>query len=187
MPISKKKALALIDEKIKQYENILQIPSEYLTEFDVYFKTDTFTRFVNEHVNEYRHLKYTTEVLLKELFSDEEAEKFCREVYTYVGDKPLCPLLECEGNLNDYRNHINNCILKLNVYKEQIQNYWGEPQIINWEVFIGKVQPLWNPIKRSWAFIFAILVFLGVIADAANGFTVISGIIYNLSNYTKLI
>ena len=167
MPVSKDRALELIDEKIKQFQHI----------------HDTATHD-NRYNKEYHEAFYGTEALLKELFSEEDAKKFRLNTSTVMGARSTC--VAVVNLTEDYKMHIMKCISQLEVYKEQIQNFWDE-HIINWALIDRKLHPLWNPIKKSWAIIFTILVFLGVVADASSGFIVISGVISNLSNYTKLI
>ncbi|KKG94567.1 5'-methylthioadenosine/S-adenosylhomocysteine nucleosidase family protein [Methanosarcina mazei] len=112
MPISKKKALELIDEKIKQFQHILN--------------TATYDTRYNA---EYHEAYYGTEGLLKELFSEEEVRRFSWSVSASSLFAVVTPYIDYEKELLKYKNHISKCISQLNVYKEKIQNFWEEPEV----------------------------------------------------------
>lgn len=108
MPISKKKALELIDIKIKQFQYILD--------------TATYdTRYNSKYYEAY----HGTEDLVTELFSEEETEKFRDNVsiIPFVGIP-----IDYENVLRNYKKHINKCISQLNVYNEKIKNFWEDPE-----------------------------------------------------------
>lgn len=112
MPISKEKALELIDEKIKQFQHIL----------------DTAT-YDTRYNAEYHKAYYGTEGLLNELFSEEEVRKFSWKVSTSSLFRVITPYIDYEKELLTYKKHISKCISQLNVYKEKIQNFWEEPVV----------------------------------------------------------
>jgi plasmid maintenance system antidote protein VapI len=109
MPVSKNRALELIDEKIKQFQHILDTAT-----YDTRYNT------------EYHEAYYGAESLLKELFSEEEEKKFRRNVSTFFAisttDQGIL--------LKDYKKLINKCISQLKVYKERIQNFWEGSETI---------------------------------------------------------
>jgi hypothetical protein len=110
MPVSKKKALELIDEKIKQFQHILD--------------TATYNTIKN---TEYYEAYHGTKALLTELYSEVEGKKFCFDFSGFYGTI----------RLEDYKEHLSKCISQLKVYKERIQNFWEEPQTIESEKING--------------------------------------------------
>ena len=113
MPVSKNRALELIDEKIKQFQHILDTAT-----YDTRYNT------------EYHEAYYGTESLLKELFSEGEVKKFSRSVSNNIPFGFYTPYIDYERKLKDYKEHISKCISQLKVYKERIQNFWEEPETI---------------------------------------------------------
>ncbi|MGB9939232.1 hypothetical protein [Methanosarcina sp.] len=101
MPISKEKALELINEKTKQFQHLLDTAT-YNTRYDA----------------EYYEAYYGTEGLLKELFSEEEVRRFSLRVSASRSIRVVTPFLEYEIELLTYKKHISKCIWQLNVYKE---------------------------------------------------------------------
>lgn len=172
MPISKKKALELIDQKIEQFQHILDTAT-YDTRYDT----------------EYHEAYYGTESLIAELFSGDEVKKFRLDTSTIFGG--IVASVNYERELRDYKEHISKCISQLKVYKERIQNFWedqvsNEPvivepgtneHIINWSILRKKVQSLWNSVKGFWKVILAILGFLVLIGGASEGIKVITGLL----------
>ncbi len=111
MPVLKKKALELIDEKIKQFRHILDTAT-----YDARYNT------------EYHEAYYGTESLLKELFSEEESKRFTWSVSASSLFGAGTPNIDYEGELVKYKKHISKCITQLNVYKERLQDFWEEPE-----------------------------------------------------------
>lgn len=110
MKIPKNKALELIDEKISQFENVL----------------DNAT-YNNRYGEDYNLAYYGTENLLTELFSKEEAMNFRSSVssrFAFIGGK-----IDYAKELKDYKSHVNKCIVQLKVYRERIQNFWGTGEL----------------------------------------------------------
>ena len=110
MRISREKAVALIDQKIFQ--------------FQVVYNNATFE---NRHDENYSLAYYGTETLLTELFSKEEAMNFRSHVtpLVFVVGGPV----NHEKELKDYRHHIEKCISQLKVYKERIENFWPTDEV----------------------------------------------------------
>lgn len=115
MPILKNKALKLIDEKIKQFQHILDTAT-----YDTRYNT------------EYHEVYYGTVTLVEELFSEEEAKKFRWNVSNHVA--VATRHIDFEKELKDYEKHVNKCISQLKVYKERIENFWEEPEPSEHEV-----------------------------------------------------
>lgn len=111
MPILKNKALELIDEKIKQFQHILDTAT-----YDTRYNT------------EYDEVYYGTENLVTELFSEKEAKKFNWNVSSLVF--VATTHINYEEELRKYKEHINKCISQLKVYKERIKNFWEDPESI---------------------------------------------------------
>lgn len=132
MSVSKNKALELIDKQIQQYKSLLETQCNSLYPFKKTIiegaKDNNSYQFVN-CIAKYHEVRYSTEALLNDLFSEEEVEKFRHDVFTFIGDKSLCPYIECDGQPEDYRIHINKCISKLKAYKEKI-NLWEGSETI---------------------------------------------------------
>jgi Uncharacterized conserved protein len=115
MPILNNKALGLIDEKIKQFQRILDTAT-----YDTRYNT------------EYHEAYYGTEDLVAELFSKEERNKFrlCVSTVGLVASTHI----DYEEELKDYKTHINNCVSQLKVYKERIEKFWEESESIEYAV-----------------------------------------------------
>jgi nucleoside phosphorylase len=111
MPILKNKALELIDEKIEQFQQIL----------------DTAT-YDTRYNPEYYEVYHGTEGLVAELFSEEEKKKFRKNVSNYIFFATTH--IDYGEELKKYKKHINKCISQLKVYKERIKNFWEEPKSI---------------------------------------------------------
>lgn len=106
MKIPKTKALGLVNEKISQFQKIL-VEATYDSQFNETYK-----------------LVYGgAEALLTELFSKEEADKFCVKVISLAG---LFDEEDDAQELQRYKGHINACIAELKVYRETIQNFWSD-------------------------------------------------------------
>jgi hypothetical protein len=110
MKIQKTKAIELINEKIKQFEDVT--------------KKATYENRYNE---DYELAYHGTETLLTELFSQEEAMNFRRNVSTpfVVGGREI----DYEEEVRDYRHHIGNCVAQLKVYRERVQNFWPTDEV----------------------------------------------------------
>jgi hypothetical protein len=109
MKIGKKQALALIEEKIIQFKRVLEN-----------------AKYENRYDMDYKKAYHGTETLLKELFSEEEAKNFRRNVtsmFAVVGGR-----IDYERELKHYREHINNCIAQLEVYHERVSNFWDDTE-----------------------------------------------------------
>ncbi len=110
MKIPKNKALKLIDEKISQFQKVLANAT-----------------YNNCYGEDYKLAYYGTETLLTELFSKEEAMNFRSSVSSmvdFIGGK-----IDYAKELQDYKEHINTCIVQLKVYRERIQNFWGTDEL----------------------------------------------------------
>lgn len=196
MLISKNKALELIDEKIKQFQYILDTAT-----YDTRYNT------------EYNEAYYGTENLLKELFSEEEAKEFRLHVSNLVFIATAHK--DYEKELKDYKKHINKCISQLKVYKERIQNFWEEPvtselvttepetieyvikpktyekiiepetneHIINWSLLRRKVQLLLSFVKKFWKIILAILGFLVLVGGASDGVQAVLNLLNSTNSF----
>ena len=69
-----------------------------------------------------------TEALLTELFSQEEAMEFRRNVTSFGGFAG--GRTDYVRELSDYKEHILSCIVQLKVYGERVQNFWKtEPEL----------------------------------------------------------
>lgn len=110
MKIPKNKALKLIDEKISQFQKVL----------------DNAT-YNNRYGIDYELAYYGTETLLTELFSKEEAMNFRSSVSSMVAS--IGGEIDYAKELQDYKEHINRCIAQLKVYRERIQNFWGTDEL----------------------------------------------------------
>ena len=110
MKIPKNKALKLIDEKISQFQKVLANAT-----------------YNNRYGEDYKLAYYGTETLLTELFSKEEAMNFRSSVSSMVGF--IGGEIDYAEELQDYKEHINRCIVQLKVYRERIQNFWGTDEL----------------------------------------------------------
>ncbi|MCK4348387.1 MAG: hypothetical protein KAW47_07205 [Thermoplasmatales archaeon] len=115
MKIPKNKALELIDEKISQFQKVLAEAT------------------YNNRYNEAYKLAYQgTETLLTELFSKEEATDFRSSVAiprVAVMGAVMGGEIDYAKRLQDYKNHVNSCIAKLNEYRERIQIFWATNEL----------------------------------------------------------
>ena len=110
MKIPKNKALKLIDDKISQFQKVLANAT-----------------YNNRYGEDYTLAYYGTETLLTELFSKEEAMNFRSSVSSmvaFIGGE-----INYAQELQDYKEHINTCIVQLKVYRERIQNFWGTDEL----------------------------------------------------------
>ena len=110
MKIPKNKALKLIDEKISQFQKVLENAT-----------------YNNRYGEDYELAYYGTEDLLTELFSKEEAMNFRSRVSSmvaFIGGE-----VDYAKELQDYKEHIKRCIAQLKVYRERIQNFWGTDEL----------------------------------------------------------
>ena len=122
MKIVKTKALQLIDDKIAQFQQLL----------------DSAT-YENRYEDPYDSTYFGTEALLKELFSEEEVKEFRRQVYVtgFINEDGYKNNVLARGGfvngdtpdpayeLRDYRIHINRCIAQLQVYRERLDQFGG--------------------------------------------------------------
>lgn len=158
MKISKRKALELIDIKISRFQTLLDHAS-----------------YNNLYDEEYNLAYYGTETLLKELFSEEEAREFRKNVSSFI-----IVNTSRETRLQDFKDHIVKCISQLRVYREKIQNFWEPDSFFTISVIKPKLISCWNYVKKGWKYIVALLVIIGLIADAINGWSVIKNFIDSL-------
>ena len=111
MKIQKTKAIELINEKIEQFEDVA--------------KKATYENSYNE---DYGLAYHGTETLLTELFSQEEAMNFRRNVtgiaFAVVGGE-----IDYAEKVRDYKDHIGKCVSQLKVYRERIQNFWPTDEV----------------------------------------------------------
>lgn len=106
--IPKNKALKLIDQKIAQFQKKLE---------NVVWD--------NRYDEDYDIAYHGTETLLKELFSEEEAKDFSRNVLTggvFFFDEPL----DVTKELREYKEHIGKCITQLKIYRERVDNFYPD-------------------------------------------------------------
>jgi predicted nucleotide-binding protein len=106
MSIAKSRAIQLINQKIEALEAI-KVAATYETRFD----------------QTYQRVYYGAEHLITELFSDDEAKQFRRNV---TGIAFAGGVEDPRRELEDYRDHLARCIAQLNVYKERIENFWPD-------------------------------------------------------------
>ena len=104
MKISKTKAIQLIDEKISQFDKV-----------NAHYKL----KFLGV---EYKVAYGGTLNLLTELFGEEEMKNF----QTYASLDLVWKEHDQNYNIELFRVHLEECIAKLKVYKEKIQNFWPE-------------------------------------------------------------
>jgi len=110
MKIPKTKAIELIDEKIKQFEDVA--------------KNATYE---NRYDESYNFVYEGSEMLLTELFSEEEAMKFRMGVTGAAG--AFGGSEDYAEQVRDYKHLISICIAQLKAYKERIQNFWSTEEI----------------------------------------------------------
>ncbi|MCX5781461.1 MAG: hypothetical protein NT145_01975 [Elusimicrobia bacterium] len=150
MKIERNKAIKLIDKKICEFQKVI----------------DEAT--YNNRYNEAYELAYHgAENLLTELFSKEEAMKFRGSVsslITFVGRET-----NYEKDLEDYRKHINRCIIQLKVYKERIENFWpnssNSADKINSQYVIKKLFKWKNPWFKYFIIPLAVLIIGAIITS----------------------
>jgi len=110
MKIPKTKAIELIDQKIKQFEQVREN-----------------ARYENRYKEEYQLAYQGTEMLLIELFSEDESKKFRMEV-----TGPLLILagqeIDVAEEIRGYKEHISSCIAQLKACKERIENFWSDEE-----------------------------------------------------------
>ncbi len=106
MKIPKTKAIELIDEKIKQFEDVA--------------KNATYE---NRYNGNYQLVYEGAKMLLTELFSEEEAEKFRMRV---TGPLAAFGRENYAEKVRDYKEHIGKCIAHLKAYKERVENFWSD-------------------------------------------------------------
>lgn len=105
MKISKDQALELIKQKIVEFQGVLEKAT-----------------YENRYDKNYKRVYHGAEALLTELFSEEEAMNFRRNVTSMsvgVGGR-----IDYEEELKDYKEHIEDCIAQLEVYHERVNNFW---------------------------------------------------------------
>lgn len=106
---SRDAAIKLIEEKISQFEKILrEATCDNL-------KSDEYKLVYNE-----------TRILLSDLFSEAEAKRFDGIETLRVIVSPV----DHEKELQDYKKKIKQCIAKLVDYREKIQNFWFNGEIL---------------------------------------------------------
>ena len=108
MRITKSKTIKLINEKITQFQKILE-NATYENRFD----------------KAYYSAYHGTESLLTDLFSKDEATNFRKNVSSGAGIFLLGGAIDFAKELQDYKKHINKCIAQLEIYREKVQNFWG--------------------------------------------------------------
>jgi len=110
MKILKSKAIELINEKIQQLEDIAENAT-----------------YENRYDDNYHLIYEGTEMLLTELFSEEEAMKFrmgvTGPVIAFVGREDYAEKVQ------DYKEHIGKCIAHLKAYRERVGNFWPSDEI----------------------------------------------------------
>ena len=109
MKVPKAKAIELIDEKIEQFEKIA-ISATY----------------ENRYKEEYQLAYHGTEMLLTELFSEEEAMKFRMGV---TGPAASFGREDYAEQVRHYKKHVGKCIAHLKAYRERIGNFWPSDEI----------------------------------------------------------
>lgn len=119
MKIPKAKAIELIDKKIKQFEQVQKDAT-----------------YENRYKEEYQLAYQGTEMLLTELFSEDETKSFRIEVtgpaIAFIGRE-----IDYEGEVRDYRDHISKCIAQLKAYRERIENFWSDEEEKNHKNIYG--------------------------------------------------
>lgn len=109
MKIPKARAIELIGEKIKEFEDIA--------------KNATYE---NRYDENYNLIYEGTEMLLTELFSEEEAMKFRMGV---TGAAAAFGRVNYAEQVQDYKKHVGKCIAHLKAYKERVENFWPSDEI----------------------------------------------------------
>jgi len=101
MDISKPDIIKLIDKKIKEFEDIA--------------RRATHTNLYDEN---YHKTYEGVEMLLTDLYSEEEAQKFRMAV-----NMGFWVSADANGSVKEYREHIAKCIGSLKAYRERIKNF----------------------------------------------------------------
>lgn len=107
MKILKNQALKLIEQKIVQFQGVLEKAT-----------------FENRYDKNYKRVYHGAEALLTELFSEEEAMNFRRNVTSIIA--VVGGRTDYEKELKDYKKHIEDCIAQLEVYHERVSNFWPD-------------------------------------------------------------
>ena len=101
MKISRDEAIISIDEKILQFQRVLE-----------------GANYDNLSSDEYQLIRDEAEILLTDLLSEAEAKKFeGHELIKIVTTDP-------ERNLQEYKEKIKQYIKKLVDYRDKIENFW---------------------------------------------------------------
>lgn len=108
--VPKSKALRLIDQKIAQFQKILE---------NIVWD--------NRFGEDYDIAYYGSETLLKELFSEKEALEFRSNVSSmkiiFHGEPT-----DIAKELRDYKKHIERCIAQLRVYRQRVEDFFPDEQ-----------------------------------------------------------
>jgi len=107
MKIPKTKAIELIDEKIKQFEDVA--------------KNATYE---NRYNGNYQLVYEGAKMLLTELFSEEEAMKFRMGVTGAAG--AFVGREDYSEQVRDYKKHVGKCTAHLKAYRERVENFWSD-------------------------------------------------------------
>lgn len=159
MNTSKRKAIGLIDDKLDQFNYLLE-----------QFNSGKQDR------QEYENIYYETECLVEELFSKDKKKDFSNNV------APGRILLTASQSEKDtlYKNHLLSCISQLNAYKNTVEHFWGDDKVINWDVLNGKLQLIWTLGRKSWKGIAFLLGVIILIAGAINALPTVLDLLIQL-------
>jgi len=83
------------------------------------------TTYENRYKEDYQLAYEGTEMLLAELFSQEEAMHF-RSRVNVVGTIVLVGREDYAERVREYREHIEKCIAHLRTYRERIEDFWSD-------------------------------------------------------------
>ncbi len=110
MKIPKAKTIELIDEKIKQFEQVARNAT-----------------YENQYKEEYQLAYHGTEMLLTELFSEDETKNFRIEVTIPLSIR-AGEEIDFTEEVRGYKEHISKCITQLKAYRERIDNFWSDEE-----------------------------------------------------------
>lgn len=101
-------------QKDQQTENLLKIIDRNIGLFKMALEEADLKHLFN---STYQKAYRSTELLLREIFSEQEINKFIMATDPYpASDDPY-------GKLKAYKEHISLCILQSEVYREQVENF----------------------------------------------------------------
>lgn len=106
MKISQKEALKLIDDKLLQFQKVLDK-----------------TTYDNRYNEAYQIAYHGTQNLLTELFSSTEASKFRGNTISGSVRTIAETSAQRQIQLQHYKRHVSNCITHLKIYRERIQKF----------------------------------------------------------------